>query len=286
MRTLLPTHILAGLLALLLFFAALPAFAEDGRIVSLETNRGVEVSFYYMKQNGARATVILLPGGTGDIKLKKGSPHSDDFLVRSRGYFFANGFNVAVVDKPDDAKRLDFRIRTSPQHRDDILQIAAYVKKDSRLPVWLVGTSRGTISATSAAISMPPDAISGLVLTSSITSSDTPGAVTSQNLARIRVPVLVVHHADDRCEICNPKSVPDIIEGLSNSPIKKAVLVSGGGWAWGNTCGSQHRHGYVGMEEKVVSLISQWIRDTDMTAHADKPVQLISVQPRQGNRLN
>ena len=260
MKTTWSTNIMTGLLSLLLVLTAGPVLADDNEIISLESRPGVTVSFYYMKQDRARATVILLPGGKGTIDLKAGTPSSDDFLVRSREYFFANGFNVAIVDKPDDVNELKFIARISSQHTDDIQQIALYVKEDTRLPVWLIGTSRGTISATAAAVAMEDNSLSGIVLTSSITSTSTPGAVPSQNLARIRIPVLVVHHEEDSCKICDPNEVPDIMDGLCNSPIKKAVLVKGGSWPRGNTCGSRHKHGYVGIEEKVVALISHWIQ--------------------------
>ena len=164
------------------------------------------------------------------------------------------------MDKPDDMEELTFRSRISSQHIEDIKHITEYVKEDCQLPVWLIGTSRGTISATAAALAMKTDSLSGMVLTSSITSASTPGAVPSQNLAKIRIPVLVVHHEDDKCRICDPNAVLDIMEGLSNSPIKKAIFVKGGGWTRGSTCGPWHRHGYVGIEEKVVALISQWIQ--------------------------
>ena len=261
MRTSRTLNVLAGLFALLLLLAALPVRADDSRIITILSRRGVPVSFYYMTQDKARATLVLLPGGKGDIKLRDGTPESDDFLVRSRGYFFANGFNVVVVNKPDDVEELNFRARTSFRHTEDIKQITAYVKEDSRLPVWLIGTSRGTISATAAAIAMTPDSLSGIVLTSSITSPVTPGAVPSQNLAKIRIPVLVVHHEDDSCRICDPDDVPEIMQGLCNSPVKKAVLVKGGWWARGRACGPRHYHSYIGMEKKVAALISQWIQN-------------------------
>jgi len=253
--------IIATVLLSLSVFAAAPVLADEGRIITVQTRPGVSVSFYYLKQDKARATVVLLPGGKGDLRLDDGAPDSSDFLVRSHEYFFANGLNVAIVDKPDDADELNFLARTSSQHIEDIRQIAAYVKEDSGLPVWLIGTSRGTISAALAAIAMPPDTLNGIVLTSSITAASIPGAIPSLNLSKIHIPVLVVHHEDDRCEICDPNDVPKILEKLYNSPVKKAVFVKGGGWTRGGVCGPRHRHGYIGIEEKVVALISEWIKN-------------------------
>jgi hypothetical protein len=52
-----------------------------------------------------------------------------------------------------------------------------YLKTDSGLPIWLVGTSRGTVSATAAAIAFGNDNLSGIVLTSSVVRSKQIGAV-------------------------------------------------------------------------------------------------------------
>jgi len=92
-------------LVLLIFIYAFPSFATD-LLIKVDTRQGVKVPVYYMKRESAKATVVLLPGGAGGIGMKEGLPTSNNFLVRSRDYFAANGFNVAVVAKPSDMKGL------------------------------------------------------------------------------------------------------------------------------------------------------------------------------------
>jgi hypothetical protein len=50
------------------------------------------------------------------------------------------------------------------------------------LSVWLVGTSRGTISAVAGAIAFGNEDLAGIVLTSSVTSVKRTGAVPAQKL--------------------------------------------------------------------------------------------------------
>ncbi len=244
----------------LLFAATTAAFAAEDKLIKLDTRPGVSVSVYTMKRDGAAATVVLLPGGGGGIGLKDGVPTSDNFLVRSRDHFAAHGFNVAVVSRPTD-KELDYEFRVSPAHIEDLRQVVEYLKTDTGLPVWLVGTSRGTVSAAAAAITFGNEKLAGLALTSSVTSNKRTGAVPEQKLEAIRIPVLVLHHEKDACSVTFPRGVRWIIDGLRNAPVKKLIMMSGGAGASGDPCEPLHWHGFIGMEKEAVGLIADWIKN-------------------------
>jgi pimeloyl-ACP methyl ester carboxylesterase len=246
-------------LLLVIVLLAAPAFAGQDRLVTIDTRPGVTVSFYSMKREGARATVVLMTGGAGGIGMKNGVPTSQNFLVRSRDLFAAHGFNVAVIGKPSDRDELDGSFRVSREHIEDLRSVVAFLKKDAGLPVWIVGTSMGTISTASAAIALNEE-LGGIVLTSSITSRKKVGAVPWQNLGAIRIPVLVVHHENDACTICDPREASLITQRLTNTPVRKAVFVDGGANPTGNPCEALHWHGYIGMEREAVDLISAWIK--------------------------
>ena len=248
------------LLPFIFLLLASPVFAENDRLETIDTRSGVTVSFYRMKREGAAASIILLTGGAGNIGMKQGIPTSKNFLVRSRDYFAANGFNVVIVDKPSDRVDLDGAFRISPEHVEDLRRVIAQVKKETNVPVWVVGTSMGTISAAALARSVSGDELAGIVLTSSVTSIKKTGAVPWQDLEDIRIPVLVVHHEADMCTVCNPWDVPMIIRKLKNAPVKKELYVRGGMNPSGNPCEALHFHGYIGMEKEVVGLISDWIK--------------------------
>lgn len=232
----------------------------DAHVVTLDTRPGVSVAFWYAKRPDAVATVVLLTGGGGGIRLKNGVPTSPNFLVRSRDLFRASGFNVAVVGKPSDTGDLTPAFRISRAHMDDLRKVVEYLKQDARLPVWLVGTSMGTISAAAGAIDFGDVDLGGIVLTSSITRFSVTGAVPTQKLEDIHVPVLVIHHEKDECKVCRPYEVRYIMNGLKNAPVKKAILVNGGADPHGDVCEPWHWHGYVGMEREVVALIADWIK--------------------------
>ncbi len=239
---------------------AVPALAANDRLVKIGTRPGVSVPCYYMKREGAKATVLLLTGGSGGIAVKDGVPTSNNFLVRSRDLFAANGFNVVVVGKPSDHDDLDGTFRTSPEHAEDLRRVIAFVKSDAGAPVWVVGTSMGTISAAALATVAGKDEVSGIVLTSSVTRKKV-GALPQQKLESVKQPVLVVHHQSDECKICVPGDVPQIIQQLKNAPIKKELYISGGSTPTGDPCQALHRHGFIGAEKEVVDLISDWIKN-------------------------
>ena len=193
----------------------------EGTLFRVPTRPDVKTTLFWEPVEGAKATVFMFPGGGGGFgKIEDGKPTSNNFLVRSAPYFTANGFNVAIFGRPSDSDDLDYADRISDTHMTDVRKVLDFVKTQSAAPVWIVGTSRGTISATATAINLQTD-IAGVVLTSSVVSYKKPGAVPKQDLDRIKVPVLVLHHAKDACPHCQPFEVPAILRGLKNAPVKK-----------------------------------------------------------------
>ncbi|MEI8325556.1 MAG: alpha/beta hydrolase [Betaproteobacteria bacterium] len=173
--------------------------------------------------------------------------------------FATHSLNLVLVGRASDVPDLDGRVRTGDEHDQDKQAIFRSIQARSSAPIWLVGTSMGTISATAAAVRDGGHLVAGLVLTSSITSYRVPGAVPSQDLETIRVPVLVLHHERDACKSCTPWEAKKIAGKLINAPIKKPVLVNGGADPTGEICGATHHHGYLGMEKEAVDLIAAWI---------------------------
>lgn len=148
------------------------------------------------------------------------------------------------------------------KHLADVRAALGFVRTKSPAPIWLVGTSRGTISATYAAIGSTGDAgIAGLVPTSSVTAYKKQGAVPTQNLAALKPPVLVVHHASDACPICQPYDLDWIMKGLKNASVKKLVMVNGGVNPSGDVCEAMHYLGFIGQEKEVVDLMADWMKN-------------------------
>ncbi|MEI7429947.1 MAG: alpha/beta hydrolase, partial [Betaproteobacteria bacterium] len=232
---------------------------EEQRI---DTREGVSVPIFTYWQSDAVATVVLFSGGGGGYGRidNEGWPSSGNFLIRTGRHWASHPFNIVMVGLPTDAIDLALGgIRTGARHAADNLAIFKAIKLKSTLPIWLVGTSMGTISATAAAIQDSENLVAGIVLTSSITGYRIDGAVPKQDLEHIRVPTLVFHHQDDACKFCQAHEAKDIAGQLKNAPIKKTMIVTGGSGATGNTCGAFHYHGYIGMENEAVDMIAAWI---------------------------
>jgi len=232
----------------------------EGMLFKVPTREGVTTTLFWEPVPDAKATVLLIPGGAGGFgKVEDGKAMGQNFLVRSEPFFIANGFNVAIFGRPSDSQDLDYADRISDTHMADVRKVLAFVKRKADVPVWIVGTSRGTISATATAINLPGE-MAGVALTSSVVSYKKPGAVPKQDLDRIKVPVLVLHHTKDACPLCQPFEVPAILRGLKNAPVKKEIMVSSGENPTGNVCEALHWHGFIGAEREAVDLIANWIK--------------------------
>jgi len=203
--------------------------------------------------------VVLFSGGGGGVGFKDGLPQSGNFLIRSRDEFARAGFNVALVGNPDDAKRITPAFRRSDEHLADVHAILLDVSQRSVAPVWLVGTSQGTLSA-AANGAVAGASVAGVVLTSTVTGQQAGGSVVDIALENITVPVLIFQHKLDACPITPAYAARQLVTRLVHAPVKKYIEVDGGGNPYGDVCDAFHYHGFIGMEAQAVDQISQWIK--------------------------
>jgi hypothetical protein len=224
-----------------------------------------------------RISLVLLVGGGGHLNLDAGGcPRAlrGNSLVRSLPHFHAAGFATALVDAPSDHPGEDGLkgFRLTAKHADDLGKVIADVRQRNGGRVWLVGTSRGTISAANAAVRLTgPMAADGLVLTSPITSGGKgvrrPWAVQTVFDVRfetIRMPVLVVGHAADTC-IRTPSSLNGRITARTNGVREQVVTVTGGSGKGGRqrsveACQGRTPHGFLGQEAEVAAGIARFVR--------------------------
>ena len=252
-----------------LCFIFITTTIHAAELISLETRSGVQQKFILIKpEKPAVASVILFAGGNGILGLTSsfGSPtinnKENNFLVRTRQMFVDNGFIVAVVDAPSDLQEkpgMHFEFRESDEHVTDIDHVISYLKKQSTVPVWLVGTSRGTESAANIAIESKQKP-HGLVLTSSMSVENRKGtAVNEMELEKITIPTLVVAHENDNCHVTPPEGAQEIKEMLTS--VKKVeVKMFNGGDETGNPCRAMSYHGFLDIEQSVVNYISNFIK--------------------------
>ncbi len=250
-------------LMLALLFAASATTAAAEEIVTLATRDGVTQSFLLVAPAQAKpaAVAVLFPGSGGNIRLRSEGGQikfgAGNFLVRSRMMFAGGDVAVAVVDAPSDESRgMDDRFRLGDNHARDIAAVVADLKKryDS-IPVFLVGTSRGSISAaaTGAALGKSVD---GVVLTSTVYLAARGGpGLSGFDFARISAPVLIVHHAEDSCSVTPMREARKTAESR-NYPL---ISVSGGKPATSDACEAFSAHGYLGKEPETVEAIVNWM---------------------------
>lgn len=262
-----------------------PVWAQ-GTLFKVPTRDGVTNTLFWEAATNAKATVLLFPGGAdGFGKVEDGSATGGNFLVRSAPQFIARGYNVAIFGRPSDME-LGWNERTDQAHMADVAKVLEFVKRQSDLPVWVVGTSRGTVSATAMAIHVKDPAIAGLVPTSSLVRRSTPGAVPTQDLQAIQVPVLAYLHARDGCKHCKASDTPAILRALTRAPVKKLMVVHGGAHPVGDECAGQHWHGFIGMEQEAIAQITAWIQaPAPLSIHAAMTAGRLHRSPLQSVRL-
>jgi hypothetical protein len=204
-----------------------------------------------------KTVAILFNGGDGKVGLlSRGIPMPGaNFLVRTRQLFVEQGVAAAVIDIPSDIGGMPDHFRTSRRHADDVATLLTDL--NARFPgarVFLVGTSRGTVSAAFAGAALS-DRIAGVVLSSSVFNASRGGGpgLAGFDYASIRAPLLLVHHAEDTCHV-TPYHGAMALE--KSYPL---VTVRGGKEAKSAPCDAFSPHGFFGKEAETVRAIADWM---------------------------
>lgn len=241
------------------------AGAQVERVVDVATRAGVHQRLLVLAPPSPKASVVLFAGGNGGLQIAADGQlgwGAGNFLVRTRALFAAQGLLVAVLDAPSDKQQPPFLAgyRQRPDHVADVRAVIAWLRQEAAVPVWLIGTSRGTQSVAFLGTELPPSAggPDGLVLTSTILADPRGRAVPAMPLDAVRVPVLVVHHRLDGCDHCRFADAPRMLERLTAAPRKELVAFDGG-TSRGDPCEAWAYHGYNGIERDVVAAIAAWI---------------------------
>jgi hypothetical protein len=211
-------------------FASTTVFADE--TVTIGGSRAVLI-----KPASPRASVILMPGGSGAISPGEHGEINGlrgNQLVRTRSAYAARGLAVLVVD--------------ASVNLSSAVQYMAAIKR----PVTVVATSRGTQRAAEGIASgARPDA---LVLTSGFLS---PESGSGSNVMSIlgspsALPrTLVIHHRNDGCKLTAPAGVDPFVKWAGGRA--RVAWLSGGGEE-GDPCEARGHHGFSGLDGQVVGL--------------------------------
>jgi predicted alpha/beta-hydrolase family hydrolase len=250
--------------ALALLAALGSAGAED--IVILSTRGGVTQSYLLSSPppGKARVVAILFPGGAGRVNLESEAGRAvlerGNFLVRTRRLLAGAGVVAAVVDAPSDhAGGMYNSFRKGDAHAADIRAVVADLKKRyGGLPVFLLGTSMGSVSAAHVGQALGNE-VNGVALTSSPFHASGPRSkhgdsnLSDFDLAGIKAGLLIVHHSEDACAIC------PYDEARRRAGDIALITVSGGRPAESGPCEAMSPHGFLGREADTADAIVKWM---------------------------
>jgi pimeloyl-ACP methyl ester carboxylesterase len=250
-------------LALWLYLPLAYADAEP-RVVDIPTRPGVTQRLLVLVPPAPKAAVILFAGGHGGLQIAADGSlvwGKGNFLMRSRQLFVDQGLLTVIIDAPSDRQSFPFLagFRQGPEHAADVQAAIAWARQQSGLPVWLVGTSRGTQSVAAVATRLArADGPDGLVLTSTILTDPREPSVPAMALEKLSIPVLVVHHELDGCKLCAYSEIPHLMNKLGAMPAKQ-LLTFRDGISRGDPCEAMAYHGFNGIESEVVGQIAGWV---------------------------
>ena len=256
-----PAGLRRAIVLLAAWLVAAAASARAPQVVDVPTRPGVTQRFLYVPAKAPVAAAILFAGGHGGLEIRPDGEIGwgrGNFLVRTRALFAERGISVAVIDAPSDRQADPWLggFRQTREHAADAAAVVEWLRAETTLPVWLVGTSRGTQSV--AYLALASIGADGLVLTSTILVDPRGRPVPAMPVERIAVPTLVVHHRDDRCSVTPYSQASALAARLTSSP-RKAFLTFDGGTDRGDACEAAGHHGFAGIEVRVVDAIAAFV---------------------------
>ena len=245
--------------------------------VYLPTRAGVKQPLLLAKAaNAGSKAVILFMGGNGTPITKKAGEKfrlNANFLVRSSPLLAEEGFITAIVDTPSDKPQgptgrrdggMDDAFRQSSMHLTDIRAVVDFLVCEGAREVFLIGTSRGTLSVPYLATEMTHSNVKGYVFTASVK------RLAQFDLESIVHPVFMAHHAEDGCHAATYTGAQAAYSRLVKSPRRDFITVSGGDSPIDkNPCKARTRHGFLGKERKVVKEIVRWM-------NGEKPLEYLN----------
>jgi pimeloyl-ACP methyl ester carboxylesterase len=206
-----------------------------------------------------RGIIVMFSGGADDLGIEKDGQikHADNFVVRSRELWTAKGYGVVLVDAIDHQSMRGKR--SNAAYADVTREVIDFAHEQANAPVWVMGTSQGSIAAMNAASHEKGSRLAGVILTESVSilggSHETVFDAYPQD---VYVPALIVANKDDRCSVAPPSMAESIAQSMRNTHAT-VLFVQGGSVRSSNECASLSPHGYYGIEGLVVDEIAAWM---------------------------
>ncbi|WP_216839509.1 alpha/beta hydrolase [Caulobacter sp. S45] len=229
-------------------------------MLDLPLGGGLAQRVLYASPARPSGVIVMAPGGSGDVGVERDGDlrHDDNFVVRTRSLWVARGYAVLIPDALDHENMRG--LRSSPAYGALIDGLVGFARSKVSGPVFLLGTSQGSIAAMNGAAHAHPGQLAGVVLTESVSRmGGSHETVFDADPQDVRVPALVVANRDDACNVAPPEDAPRIAQAMSHSRGVRVMYVSGGTTKSRKACGSLTPHGYYGIETQVVGQIADWM---------------------------
>ena len=267
--------LIRGGLGAAIFAASLFASAEH--VVEVETEATRSIRFMYQPTENATASVVLFPGSHGRLRLKAakgGAPArvrwgEKNVIVASRALFAAQGLAVALFEQSSLDSARGRRYRFSETHAREIGTVVQFLReRHPGAPVWLVGHSRGTLSAANGVLRNLPG-VGGAVLAAPITRTfethdiyeTHPRGLLDAKWRANGLPLLVLTHAEDGCAVTLPGAANALAGQLRRNKINAHFsALTGGTTPLRGPCRALSKHSFIGIEQKAVALITDFVR--------------------------
>ena len=261
-----PTFFLCAALAFGFCGAGQSARAAEAEAVTIDTTFAVKTPpvRLVIPPPPARASVVLMTGGNGLLSLDATGTiinSTGNFLIRSANLFLHLGLNVMMADAlPAHPGGLDNVTRLTATHAAELQGFINAALTRWNKPVWVVGTSDGSVSTVTAGGFQPAlSGLTGVVMTSPVTVLPAANQPTFNLYAsRITLPALVVWEGNDHCTFSPPAGSANLFSLIPSHHKAHRVLEFAHSVAT-DPCGAFSEHGYAGIEEEAVQEIAAFI---------------------------
>lgn len=265
-----PSSLRRVLAASILSAALVTSCAAAEAVIDLPTRAGVATRVLIDRPAAPVASVILLAGGAGRLDLGSDGTIGrgrGNQLVRTRAGYAAAGFVTATPDIAEAFKRgddVEAGYRWSAEHAADLGALVRHLRA-IKAPVFVVGTSRGALSvAALVAREQGPARPDAFVITAGLLMDrgrNVPSVQTHiPTMAATPLPGLLVGHRQDACRSTPAADMPRFKSLLASSPLVDIVYLDGGGPPRGDACEARHFHGFEGIDDEVVAVVTAWLK--------------------------
>jgi hypothetical protein len=241
------------------FCLLLPLAARAQTIVQeVPVAGGGSAKVLYAAPANPRAILVIFPGGVGNTDIDatgRIGRMGSNFLLRTEALWIAQGFAFVTIASNGSL----MGERHTPAYANVIAAAIDFARSRANVPVWLVGTSQGSIAAANGAAHLP-GRVAGVVLTSSVAGRSLSGeTVFDSDLGAIAVPALIVVNRADACASAGPAPAPQMLAALARAPRKDIIYVESHD-SREAPCEALTPHGFLGIEGDVVARIAEWIK--------------------------